>query len=312
MANLIMNAFAFKEEFQNSPQLGGEVTLKTIDIYMKNIYVSLKTAKMNNPLDDVALLTNAKIPYMYEKLFMMNDIKVIIVPFDEFIFPAKFAWALAFFKLCALKYMVNNYNYDKYLLIDADTITVSPLEELWEETSDGVMLINTGHSVGHRERQFIIKDYNKLYNTKKYIIHYGGELIAGKRSELIEFLALCKEVYNKIEKFNFNVAENIGDETIISIAAFEYKKIIPAQPYIYRYWTGRFYLVSTNYVYNAIAIWHLPSEKETGILRVFDYLVRYDEIPKYTRLRKMVGLPKTRRNISIQFLFEQIRKRLRS
>lgn len=312
MANLIMNAFAFKDTYRNSPQLGGNANSKTIDVYMKNIYVSLKSAKINNPLDDVALITNMEIPLSYRYLFEENNIKIFIVPFDDYILPSNFVWALAFFKLCAIDYMVNNYDYEHYLLIDADTIVVDCLTNVWKEVADGVMLMNTAHSLEHKERQLIINDYKKLYGSNKNIVHYGGELIAGTKKNIIDFLLICKKVYELIKSSNFDVAPNIGDETITSIAAYEYNNIISAQPYIYRYWTGRFYLVSTNYINNPVKIWHLPSEKETGMLDVYDYLLRKKELPDCLKLRKMVGLPKATRNITFRYIIERTIKKIKS
>lgn len=49
MNNLIFTAFAFKYGHYNSPQLGGKVNNNTIEIYVKNIFVSLKSAKIYNP-----------------------------------------------------------------------------------------------------------------------------------------------------------------------------------------------------------------------------------------------------------------------
>lgn len=296
MRKLIFNAFAFKEEFKNSPQLGGKVSSKTIDTYMKNIYVSLKSAKVYNPQDDVALITNSKIPKQYADLFAKNNIQLFVIPFEDFVMPAKFVWALAFFKLCALKYVVENLDYEKYLLIDADTVTVAAYNELWQECEYGLMLYNVGHSIGHRERQFIIRDYEKLYPLEnKNIIHYGGEFVAGTRENLKIFMQRAEGVYNKICENDYNVADNIGDETITSIVASHMENIVPAHPYICRYWTGRFYLVSTNHKYNPVVIWHIPNEKENGFLKIFDYLLKKNKLPSNEKMARILGLPNTKR-----------------
>lgn len=296
MKRLIFNAFAFKEEFKNSPQLGGNVSSKTVDIYMKNIYVSLKSAKLHNPQDEVALVTNSDIPPFYRELFAKNDIQLIVIPFEDFVMPAKFVWALAFFKLCALKYVVENLEYEKYLIIDADTVTVASYNELWQECEYGLMLYNVGHSIGHRERQFIIRDYEKLYPTeKRNIIHYGGEFIAGTREILKSFIGNAEGVYKKISESDYNIADNIGDETITSIVATHMKNVVPAHPYICRYWTGRFYLVSTNHKYNPVVIWHIPNEKENGFLKIFDYLLKKNRLPSNEKMAQILGLPNTKR-----------------
>ena len=62
MKNLIFCAFAFKEGFQTSMQTEKEAGSLVTEMYLKNIFVALTSAKLYNPNDDVCLVTNCDLP----------------------------------------------------------------------------------------------------------------------------------------------------------------------------------------------------------------------------------------------------------
>lgn len=311
MKNLIVNAFAFKEEYQTSLQIGGSTNDKLIELYMKNIFVSLKSAKVQNPEDDVMLITNCEIPPEYGTLFQKNNISVQIIPFDSFVMPREFVWSLAFFKLCALTYIINHLDYEKYLLIDADTITVQSYKELWEEAEYGVLLFPVGHSFHHRDREYIRQDYQILFpQENKNIVHYGGEFLCGKRGNLIDLQEKCQKVYEIMKLNGYPIAKNAGDETILSIAAAEMSNIIAAVPYIYRYWTNAFYLVSTNTLNNPVAIWHVPDEKKQGFVYLFQFYQKKGCFPKEEKLMEIFGIHKAKRPFNYYTLRGKIERKI--
>ena len=298
--NLIFNAFAFKEDYLNAPAIGSEkVSDRTIDIYIKNAYVSLFSAKAKNPQDDVALVTNCELPFKYKDLFMREKIKIIKIEFNDFVMPKTFVWSLAFFKLCALKCIVNNNNYEKILLLDPDTITVYNYKELWMEADHGLLLYNINHSYANKYRKSIVQNYQHLYQNDKNLVHYGGEFIGGTNKVLKNFIEKCDKVYKVIKENNFNISNDAGDETIISIAAIFLNNVIEAGAYIYRYWTyPSFFLISTNYKINPVAIWHLPAEKKEGMIRIYNHLQRRGVLPSIEKMARIFGFPRaTRLNI---------------
>jgi hypothetical protein len=308
MNNLIFNAFAFKEDYLASPQIGGRASDRTIDIYMKNAYVSLYSAKVQNPQDDLALVTNCELPSKYKELFTKANIQIIKIEFNEFIMPKTFVWSLAFFKLCALKWIVNNTDYEKILLLDTDTITIHSYKELWLEAQHGLLLYNIKHSYGHKDRQIMVHDYQRLYNNDKNLVHYGGEFICGTNKVLKKFSEECDKVYNAIKENDFDISKNEGDELIISIAAISMDNVIEAGAYIYRYWTGKFYLVSTNYINNPVSIWHIPSEKNIGIIRI--YYAYMKGTPSVNKMARILGFPKYKRPFSLFYLIYRIINKL--
>ena len=72
-----------------------------------------------------------------------------------------------------------------------------------------------------------------------------------------------------------------GDEFILSIAADNMKASIKnSGAYIHRFWTGYdFRLVSTCYEYNRITILHLPTEKEHGMIKMYDRYIQRGVLP---------------------------------
>ena len=103
--NLIAVPFAYDEKknsginFRNKS--GGTWKL---NIYLKNACVALVSAKRNNPSSEVALITNIEdIPEEYTQVLRNNNVCIIKVEFDQFVFPNDYKWSLAFYKLCALK-----------------------------------------------------------------------------------------------------------------------------------------------------------------------------------------------------------------
>ncbi|MGN0326599.1 MAG: hypothetical protein ACI4DW_09810 [Lachnospiraceae bacterium] len=60
--NVIASAFAFRPNYGSSTQLGKKNDKEKLTIYIKNIVVSLTSAKLHNPGDEVMLVTNQEPP----------------------------------------------------------------------------------------------------------------------------------------------------------------------------------------------------------------------------------------------------------
>lgn len=330
MANLIFNAFAFKEDFQSSMQLTGNMDEEKLTIYMENIFVSLKSAALHNPQDDVMLVVNGNVPERFREQFERENIKIKEIPFDRFVMPKSFVWALAFFKLCALSYVVETENYENYLLLDTDTLTVEAYDEMWQECKTGVILYPLGHSYHHHDRERIRTDYERLYEEPLNLVHYGGEYVCGSRRALGRFTDECAAVYARMKEKEFQIDDHTGDETILSIAAARLQaeesaegvrrggigeetrvEIIAAVPYVYRYWTNAFYLVSTNTIYNPVCIWHLPDEKEHAMRYFYRYYKKNGRFPEKKRCMRIAGLKLAKRPFNRYTLLYKTEGKLR-
>ena len=297
MKNLITCAFAFKEGFQTSQQLNKTADNSTTEMYLKNLFVALVSAKKQNPEDDVVLCVNVEPSSKWISLFEQNNITVRKIEFDSFVVPREFPWSLAFFKMCVLNTLVKEGNYDRYLIMDADTYTTHPFDDMWQEADKGILLTPLGHTYSHSDREVIRRDFEKLYPGESKIlpiVHYGGEYVCGNQRMLSEYMDCCFAIFNKVADSGFNVENKIGDESIWSIAAsllINKLPIIAATPYIFRFWTDEmFYLISSVTINNPVSIWHLPSEKETGFVRLYKYYTKNKAFPDIRKSAKMFGI----------------------
>lgn len=284
MKNLYFVPFAFSE----NQKTGLNVKNNAYETYLKNLCVSLISAKKSTPDMDVALVTNLKIPTEYEKLLFKNNVLIFIEPFDSFVFENDYLWCLAFYKLCALEKMVTKYSYDNYIYTDADVFVQKSLDKVFLELKDHILLYDINHGLYVRDYEIIVSEFNN-FGIDSYITHYGGEFFGASHENAKLFVKQCKSIFDEMKGKNFVTTK--GDEFITSIAAHRMRDIVKnAGAYIYRFWTGDFYLVSTCYKYNEIAILHLPNEKADGILRLYDIFVKKGAFPKKEKIHKICHL----------------------
>ncbi|MEE1032108.1 MAG: hypothetical protein U0L12_08215 [Ruminococcus sp.] len=284
MKNLFFVPFAF----DNSKMTGINISHNAFTTYLQNLTVSLISAKRATPNIDVALVSNMAIPKEYEQLLSENGILIFIEPFDSFVFDNNYLWCLAFYKLCALEKVVFNYDYDNYIYTDADVFVQKSLDKVFLELRDNILLYDINHSLFIKDYTIIVDEFNK-FGINSYITHYGGEFFGASRENAIKFVTQCKIIYNKMLSEKFITTK--GDEFILSIAAYKMKDIIKnAGGYIYRFWTGSFYLVSTCYKYNEVAILHLPDQKQKGMIKIYNTLVKTNRFPTKEKIYRICGL----------------------
>ena len=291
--NAIINALAIKENAQSSTNVNSSF----IDNngYLKNSICSLFSAKINNPDCDSILITNFKLPEKYMNELNDLNIKTYLFPFDRFVFPDNMAWSLAFYKLCALSYVIQELNYDNICLLDTDTVCVKPLDSLWDECRENILLYDMQHSLEIEQANVMNQEFHDLTHSYKYLINYGGEFIAGSRDRLIVFLEKCRYYYDQMIKKKLTTKH--GDEFILCCAASDSdvrSSIKSANAYIFRFWTSSFYLISTNYIYNPICILHVPDEKNRGMLCLYKYISKKKKLPIENKLYRMLNLPTKR------------------
>lgn len=307
MKQLIINALAFAEKAAVPSQMK-EVT-NVMETYIKNSFVSLRSAKIKNPDADVCLIINTSLPEEFADFFLKNEIKVYVVSYDKYKMPSNFQWQLAFFKLFALHYAIYNLNYDSYLMVDTDTYCCTNFNDLWIEAKENILLYPIPHVYNELTRKQIIDGYKNLYGIEESIVNYGGELVAGSRELLKEFFKHCVQVQDDVINNLDKVSTNIGDEFMIGIAASKMRnKVLPAGAYLDRYWTGKtHYVCSTNYP--NIAIWHLPAEKSYSMLKLFKYYQQNGNFPELKKVAKWIGFPKRTRTHALPFYIHRFKQK---
>lgn len=283
---------------------------KRVDIYLKNCCVSCLSIKKYNQDSDVALVTNIDIPAEYKKRLNDNEIQIIRAEFDTFKFPNEYKWGLAFYKLCALKHLVDEYEYEFYAYLDSDTYVQAGFEPIWRECKDHILLYDINHGLYVRDYNLILKEFQKFTNSDRTITHYGGEFFAASRENARIFLSECENIYSRMISEEFWTS--FGDEFIISQAAETYKRSIKnAGAYIYRFWTGNFRLVSTCYRYNPVVVLHVPDEKNQGMLRIYRSYCRTGKLPSNEKVYRLLCLTHRRPIVALKNLVKRLMLRIR-
>ena len=290
--DLIFTAFATLEGFrENSDANRGR------DVYYRCIVVALPSARAQNPDCQVALVTNAPVPAPFDTQLARAGVTIYQCPFDKFRFGADLPWSLAFYKLCAMDWVLNNLTFERCVMMDADTYTQYPLTDLWREADEAVLLYQVPHPASQPMAAAISGCCDALYpETAPHVLtHFGGELIAGSASRLQNFLALCGEIYNDMQ--TKQVLPQDGDEVILCIAAWRALRtgqpVRAANAYIWRYWLGaRHYFVSTNYCLVPICILHLPgSGKDRQLKLLYRRYVKRGSFPDRKAVWRLCGMP---------------------
>lgn len=297
MANkLVFIPVSYKENFSMSANVSHKKHNKS-DLYLKNAIVALKSVKINNPDVDVAIITNFPLTTFYHDILNKHNILQYQCDFIDYEMPPHFIWSLAFYKITTIKWVIENLDYDFYLQLESDEICINSLDDMWKELESKILTVFSPFRYEHSNR---VK-YSKLFNefnkssTKVMIEKTGAGFIAGSKSLLKHFIEISNKVYNYIKERINEVSIDIGDELYTSIYCALYpEKVGRANPYADIYWTKNFYLVSTNYMYDPVSIIHLPSEKTSGLIYLYKYLVKRGKLPHKKKIYKIMGFPKSK------------------
>ena len=286
-----MIPYAYIKDFSTGVNVGANN--KVVDVYMKNCCVaSISARKHCGENTDVAVVTNIDFPASYRDLLMQNGVQIITFPFDEFCFNSEYNWSLAFYKLCALSKAVNNLKYDYYAYLDTDVYVQASFDNIWNECNYNIQMYDINHGLGNANYYRVLNELKEFDKSLRGgVTHYGGEFYAGNVENTKLFIRECTKVYEQMLSRNFNTSQ--GDEFISSIVAYRLKdRVKNAGAYVYRYWTGTFRLVSTNYKYNPVIVLHCPAEKNTGIITIFDKYICKGKMPSNSVVHRLLHLTK--------------------
>lgn len=292
MENLIFGAFATLEGYRE-----GDAANLGRAVYDRCTVVALCSAKTRNPACTVALVTNAPLPEPYLGQLTAAGVEVWDCPYETYRVPADTNWALAYYKLCAMEWVLAHRDFARAAMLDLDTYTQYPLDDLWREADEAVLLYQTPHAAGQGMAQSISQIYDEIHpeDAPHVLTHFGGELIAGSKPRLQVFMRRCRVYFDALQQAGITPRE--GDEAVWCGAAYESQRagepVRAANAYIFRYWLGgRFYFVSTNYVLDPVCILHLPgAAKERQFKLLYRSYTRNGCFPTVSKVHKLCCLP---------------------
>ena len=177
-----------------------------VESYFRQSFVSLMSAERNTDCDRMVLVSD-DLPDVWAKRFEDNGILVKKVNFVNYHMPKSFRWEFAFYKLCALEYMVEQTSYDMIVGTDTDVFFADSLDALWKECAYGLpILLPLSHvPLQDLTRNNIIEDYKKLTGKSKNLIQIGGEFVAGSKQALKRLVCKNQEIYKEIKKSGFDI-----------------------------------------------------------------------------------------------------------
>lgn len=310
---IIFIPFAHNEVMSSGVNIKAKPSAR-LDMYLSNVCAGLVSAKRHNPECAVALVTNIPledIPEQFTTILDSESVKIIYAPFDRFRFENDYPWSLAFYKLCALSYMLEA-EYDMYCYMDADVFVQDSFRAVWEECAQHVLMYDINHGLNVRDYQIFLEETSKFLGEKRIVTHYGGEFFAARHADAAVFIKNAESIYSKMIKDSFVTTR--GDEFIISLAAEEMRSCIRnAGAYVFRFWTGAgFRLVSTCYKNNRVVVLHLPAEKERGLMTVFNQYIQKGKMPsdkeawRIFRLSQIPAIDRVKTFVKNSRLFQKV------
>jgi len=293
--NVIFSAFATLQGYREGSNANVGAAA-----YYRCAVVALCSAKAKNPADTVAMVANSPVPEPFLTQLRQGGVEVWHCPFDQYLFEADTPWALAFYKLCAMEFVVREREFAHALMLDVDTFTQYGYSDLWAEADEAVLLYQVPHAASQPMTAAISAHADRLYpgKTSRCLTHFGGEFIAGSKARLTAFMARCRQVYEDMRARHVTPQE--GDEAIWCLAAYQSQlagaPVRAANAYVFRYWLGgRFYYVSTNYYLDPVCVLHLPgAAKERQFPLLYRYYVKKGRFPELKTVYRWCCLPPAR------------------
>lgn len=293
-------------------QITNKKVESAMEIYIQNAIVCLGSVIDQNPQIKALLCTNFDLPQPYDALCRELGIEIRYVEFRLEV-ASHSNWSICNYRYCVMEHLCGTLlDEDVVMMLDTDIICVDALGDLLDDVQDDILLYDVCHDRTNRDRKNILLNYRKIYGQDTNLIHYGGEFICTRVENLKKLHRGCLEVIAASNEYEDLL--NFNDEHITSMAVYRElrNKAHPVGAYLCRYWTGSFYLASTNWKNNPVPLWHLPAEKQTGICWTFRYFRKYRRFPEKKTLARKFGLPRAHRPDRLRYLLSKLCRRLKN
>ena len=206
----------------------------------------------------------------------------------------------------------NQYNY-RQMKIPASQLVIP------RETYQRPFTSNRAKEIAANFDERIANEPKVSYRDGKYFVFDGQHTVAARvmLNGGNDLLITCKVYYGMTEKEEavfkqmqerqFRVTT--GDEFISSLIANEMQeRITPANDFVFRFWTGTYRSISENYKTTLICL-HVPAEKGTGMISLFDRYICKGRIPPREKAWKMLHISCRSVKVAIITMVKKILKR---
>lgn len=302
--HLIMVPYAHISTMETGVNTGSKDRSKQKEMYLKNCCVALVSAKIHNPETDVALVTNIEVPEPYSGILSRAGVAVIRIPFDKFNFGDKYVWGLAFYKLCAQYHISHSTEYEAVACLDSDIYIQGSFKPVWESVKSALMFYRLASGTAETTVSKIFAEAAQFTGKNEPFIHYGGEFFVASSADMRMVTEKEEKIFQQMQERGFRVST--GDEFISSLVANSMPEAIcSASGYVYRFWTGTHRSISPAYKTTLVCL-HVPAEKVSGMLRIFDRYVSKGQIPPREKAWKMLHLPHRSLPFAIRALVKRV------
>lgn len=230
---------------------------------------------------------------------------MITAPFDDFNFGSEYTWSLAFYKLCALKYVLNTTEYDNYCYLDSDVYVQGSLKGAFAEAKWYILMyyLYQGHPVkGQTARTQDMVKLGCLSENDSSVMGMGGEFFIANRLNAIKYISECKQIFDLMKSKDFQVQS--GDEFISSLAMHRLFHLSRcAQAYTGRFYTRVFRMIPERWRYHPVAVLHVPGEKEHGMLTLFSRYISKGKIPSNNTVYRTLHVKRPSLSVRLKIIY---------
>ena len=196
MENLVFGAFATLDGYRE-----GDAANLGRTVYDRCTVVAQCSAKAENAACTVGQQTKAAGPGPGRGRRAQGGGESWDCPFTTYRVPADTNWALAYYKLCAIAWVLENRDFARAAMLDLDTFTQRPLDDLWRECDEAVLLYQVPHAASQTMTAAISRCFDAVEpdGAPHALTHFGGELVAGSRARLTDFMSLCRDYFVELQ-----------------------------------------------------------------------------------------------------------------
>lgn len=162
-------------------------------------------------------LRKTDIPEEYLRVLDAAGVEIREIPFDSFRFRGDYLWALAFYKLCALKHFCSRDDWDCFCYMDSDVYCQANFDPIWKECERNILLYDINHGLQAEHYRRFCEEVREFGKNNELITHFGGEFFAASNKLGKEFCRRAEEIYREMIARDFVTTK--GDEFILSLAA---------------------------------------------------------------------------------------------
>lgn len=317
--------------------LGDSSSRRHWRVYARCALTLLTTARVENPTASLLLAMNVDpnrvfTPDEHHRLDTLG-IDVCVIP-NTHKLPASYAdeWQNQFFLIDVLRLMSDRaVAGDSVVVLDSDCIINRPLGDLDDEiTSSGIVRYDLPYRGDHVVHGLPVAALGRIASTFRTSVpvdvpYSGGEFVGVGVTRIGRLLRTCEELFDwSMREFEAGATEYFREEAqLLSVAYAIEGGAGGGGHWIRRIWTQPWTMRDAAHTDCALAIWHLPAEKRTSLMRVateFDRLVwggadntevvrntvaRHVPVPRYLPRHAVLDLPHMVRGVG-----RRIRRRL--